>query len=44
MALAVSNAAQMGDQPLALAAGLAAAAALALALTVLSSVRRRRGG
>ncbi len=42
VASAVSNAAQMGDQPLALALGLAAAAVLSLALTVLSSVRRRR--
>jgi len=42
VASAVSNAAQMGRQPLALAAGLAAAAVLSLALTVLSSVRRRR--
>jgi FtsX-like permease family len=42
VASAVSNAAQMGDQPLALAIGLVAAAVLSLALTVLSSVRRRR--
>jgi FtsX-like permease family len=42
IASSVSNAAQMGNQPLALAIGLAAAAVLSLALTVLSSVRRRR--
>jgi hypothetical protein len=42
IASSVSNAAQMGNQPLALAIGLAAAAALSLALTVLTSVRRRR--
>ncbi len=42
VASSVSNAAQMGDQPLALAIGLAAAAVASLALTVLSSVRRRR--
>lgn len=42
VASSVSNAARMGNQPLALAIGLAAAAVLSLALTVLSSVRRRR--
>jgi hypothetical protein len=42
VASSVSNAAQMGNQPLALAIGLAAAATASLALTVLSSVRRRR--
>jgi hypothetical protein len=42
LAAAVVNAQQMGGQPLALALGLAAAALLCLALTVLSSVRRRR--
>jgi hypothetical protein len=41
-AAAIENASQMGGQPLALALGLAAAAVLSLALTVLSSVRRRR--
>ncbi len=41
-ASAVVNAEQMGGQPLALAAGLAAAALLSLALTILSLVRRRR--
>jgi hypothetical protein len=41
-AAAIENASQMGSQPLALALGLAAAAVLSLALTVLSSVRRRR--
>ena len=40
-ASAVVNAEQMGGQPLALAAGMAAAALLSLALTVLSLVRRR---
>ncbi len=39
---AVVNTEQMGGQPLALGAGLAAAAVLSLALTVLSLVRRRR--
>jgi hypothetical protein len=38
----VRNAGQMGGEPLALAAGLAAAALLALALTILASVRQRR--
>jgi len=42
LANAVVNAAKMGDQPLALATGLAAAAVGSLALTVLASVRRRR--
>jgi putative ABC transport system permease protein len=42
LANAVVNAAKMGDQPLALAIGLAVAAVLSLALTVLASVRRRR--
>ncbi len=41
-AAAVVNTEQMGGQPLALGAGLAAAAVLSLALTVLSLVRRRR--
>jgi hypothetical protein len=41
-AAAIENASQMGGQPLLLALGLAAAALLSLALTVLSSVRRRR--
>jgi predicted lysophospholipase L1 biosynthesis ABC-type transport system permease subunit len=41
-ASAVVNTEQMGGQPLALGAGLAAAAVLSLALTVLSLVRRRR--
>ena len=41
-AAAIVNATQMGGQPLALALGLAAAALLSLALTVLTSVRRRR--
>jgi hypothetical protein len=39
---AVLNASQMGSQPVALAAGVAAAAVLALALTILASVRERR--
>ena len=39
---AVVNASQMGSQPLALAAGVAAAALLALGLTILASVRQRR--
>jgi ABC-type lipoprotein release transport system permease subunit len=38
----VADASQMGSQPLALAAGVAAAAVLALALTILASVRQRR--
>jgi predicted lysophospholipase L1 biosynthesis ABC-type transport system permease subunit len=38
----VVNTQQMGGQPVVLALGLAAAALLSLALTVLSSVRRRR--
>jgi predicted lysophospholipase L1 biosynthesis ABC-type transport system permease subunit len=38
----VVNASQMGSEPVALAAGVAAAAVLALALTVLASVRERR--
>jgi predicted lysophospholipase L1 biosynthesis ABC-type transport system permease subunit len=38
----VANASQMGSEPLALAAGVAAAALLALALTILASVRQRR--
>jgi putative ABC transport system permease protein len=42
LANAVVNAAKMGDQPLALAIGLAAAATASLALTVLASVLRRR--
>jgi hypothetical protein len=42
LASAVVNTEQMGGQPLALGAGLAAAAVLSLALTVLSLVRRRR--
>jgi hypothetical protein len=42
LAAQVVNAQQLGGQPLALAIGLAAAAVLSLALTVLSSVRRRR--
>ena len=42
LANAIVNAAKMGDQPLALALGLAAAAVASLALTVLASVRRRR--
>ena len=42
LAAAIIDAGQMGGQPIALAVGLAAAAALSLALTVLSSVRRRR--
>jgi hypothetical protein len=42
VAASISNARQMGDQPLALAAGLAVAALLSLGLTVLGSVRRRR--
>ena len=41
-ASAVINTEQMGGQPLALAAGMAAAALLSLALTMLSLVRRRR--
>ena len=39
---AVTNASQMGSQPLALAVGVAGAAILALALTILASVRERR--
>lgn len=42
LASAVLYASQMGGQPLGLALGLTAAAVLSLALTVLSSVRRRR--
>ncbi|HTW00783.1 MAG TPA: FtsX-like permease family protein [Streptosporangiaceae bacterium] len=42
LANAIVNAAKMGDQPLALALGVAAAAVLSLALTVLASVRRQR--
>jgi hypothetical protein len=42
VASSVSNAAQLGGLPLALATGLAAAAVLSLGLTVLGSVRRRR--
>jgi predicted lysophospholipase L1 biosynthesis ABC-type transport system permease subunit len=42
LAAQVVNAQQLGGQPLALGIGLAAAAVLSLALTVLSSVRRRR--
>ena len=42
LAAAILNARQMGGQPIALALGLAAAAVPSLALTVLSSVRRRR--
>jgi hypothetical protein len=42
LAAAVVNAGQMGGQPIALALGLAVAAMASLALTVLSSVRRRR--
>jgi hypothetical protein len=42
LANAIVNAAKMGDQPLALALGLAAAAIASLALTVLASVLRRR--
>ena len=38
----VANASQMGSEPLALAAGVAAAAMLALALAILASVRQRR--
>jgi hypothetical protein len=38
----VSDASQMGSQPLTLAIGVAAAAVLALALTILASVRERR--
>jgi hypothetical protein len=41
-AAAILNTSQMGSQPLTLALGLAAAAVLSLALTVLTSVRRRR--
>jgi FtsX-like permease family len=41
-AAAIENASQMGGQPLSLALGVTAAAMLSLALTVLSSVRRRR--
>ena len=41
-AAAIENASQMGSQPLSLALGLTVAAVLSLALTVLSSVRRRR--
>ncbi len=41
-AAAIDNAAQMGGQPLTLALSLTAAAVLSLALTVLTSVRRRR--
>ena len=43
LAAAIVNAQQLGRQPLALALGLAVAAMLSLALTVLGSVRRRRG-
>jgi ABC-type lipoprotein release transport system permease subunit len=39
---AVKNAGQMGSQPIAFAAGVAAAALLALGLTILASVRQRR--
>ena len=39
---AVINASQMGSQPLAFAAGVAAAAVFALGLTILASVRQRR--
>ena len=42
LAAAIINARQMGGQPIALALGLAVAAVASLALTVLSSVRRRR--
>jgi ABC-type lipoprotein release transport system permease subunit len=42
VASSISNAQQMGSQPLALALSLAAAAAVSLALTVLTLVRRRR--
>ena len=42
LASSVLNAQQLGRQPLALAAGLAAAAGLSLAMTVLVDVRRRR--
>jgi hypothetical protein len=42
LAATVVNTQQMGGQPVVLALGLAAAALLSLALTVLSSVRRRR--
>jgi hypothetical protein len=42
LANAIVNASKMGDQPLVLALGLAAAAVLSLALTVFASVRRRR--
>jgi predicted lysophospholipase L1 biosynthesis ABC-type transport system permease subunit len=42
LAAAIVNARQMGGQPIALALGLAVAAVASLALTVLSSVRRRR--
>jgi hypothetical protein len=41
-ASAVHNAAELGGQPVALAAGLAAASVLSLSMTVLSLVRRRR--
>jgi ABC-type antimicrobial peptide transport system permease subunit len=39
---AVINSSQMGSQPVAFAAGVAAAAVLALGLTILASVRQRR--
>ena len=42
LAAAIVNARQMGGQPIALALGLALAAVASLALTVLSSLRRRR--
>ena len=42
LASSVLNAQQLGGQPLALAAGLAAAAGLSLTMTVLVDVRRRR--
>ncbi len=42
LASEVSNAEQLGGQPVALAAGLAIASVLSLAMTVLSLVRRRR--
>jgi hypothetical protein len=42
LASSVLNARQLGNQPLALAAGLALAAALSTAMTVLALVRRRR--
>ena len=42
LASSVLNAQQLGDQPLALAVGLATAAGLSLAMTVLVDVRRRR--